>query len=127
MSGHDLLAMTRRNIKNIIWFRVFNDCGTQHGDFVLNGEVTEVCRAVGNLSADSKRHMQELGKVLKVWDVRAALVRVVETLTSTRLTTVRVAELVYVLSEMSRLYIKEQRRSDVSSLIQTFPVIVKMG
>ena len=51
---------------------------------------------------------------------------VVERLTSTQLTTVRVAELVYVLSKMSRLYIKEQRRSDISSLIYVFPVVVKI-
>ena len=91
---------------------MFNDCGTKHGDFVLNREVMEMCKA--------------LGKVLKDWDVRTALVRVVEMLTSTQLTTVRVAELVHVLSEMSRLYIKEQRRSDISSLIQMFAVVVEI-
>ena len=90
---------------------------------VLNGEVMEVCSTLGNLSANSRRHMQELGKAL---DVRAALVSVAEMLTSTQLMTVRVAELVYILSEMSRPYIIEQRRSDVSNIIQMFSVVVKM-
>ena len=71
--------------------------------------------------------MQELGKKLKNWDVRAALLHVVKMLTSTQLTTVRVAKLMYVcMSEMSRLYIEKQRMSDVNSLIQMFPVFVKI-
>ena len=126
MSGHDLLAMTKRNIKNVIRFRVFNDCDTKHGEFFLNRKVMKVCRALGILSANCWRRMQELGKELKNWEARAALVCVVERLTSTQLTTVRVAELVYVLSKMSRLYIKEQRRSDISSLIQMFAVVVEI-
>ena len=89
MSGHNLLAITIWKINNIIWFRVFNDCGTKHGDFVLIREVMEVCRALGNLYANCRNCMQKLGKALRGWNVRAALVRVAEMLTSTQLTTVQ--------------------------------------
>ena len=64
---------------------VLNVCGTKHGDLVLHGEVMEVFRVLVNLSAKCRRHMQELGVALKDWIISAALVCVVEILTSTQL------------------------------------------